>query len=306
MLCLVVWLPWTAPAGTLELALLLSGDGAEYRQVAEAIEAEFGRHGAPAVTFKVLNVKQYSAEQLASELQSAPALAVTVGIRATSLALEREAPYPVLATLVPRLSYEALLRMLRGRQPERDFGRHSALYLEQPLAQQVRLAQLLNPGPLRLGLMLGPRAAEELPAADIPDIPVRSVVVSDKDAVADTLASELSEIDLLLTVYDPAIIDRRVVSQILYAAYRRRVAVLGYSETLVAAGALAALHSDSTQVGRHTAELIQTALERKPLTLGEPQYPRYFRLRCNEAVARYLELDRVCLDRVRQELGAEP
>ncbi len=283
--------------------MLLSGDGAEYRQVADAIRAGIDAGGAPSL--RVLNVDGYSVERLVAELQPAPAMVVTVGIKATRQALALETPYPVLATLVPRLSYEAVLQELRAQNPQRSFSKHSALYLEQPIVRQVQLARLLKQDLTRLGVLLGPHADLHLTETMPADIRLQTVVVDHKDQVADALDAALGGFDLLLTVYDPAIIDRRVANQVLYAAYRRRVAVIGYSEAMVAAGALAALHSDGTQIGRHAAELARAALTRDPVSLVSPAYPRYYRLRCNEAVARYLDLERICLSEVRQAIGAE-
>jgi len=186
-----------APAAALAntIALLLSGQGGSYAEVSAAIQAELRR--APASRFASAVVGTPAADEL---LQSSPALLVAVGTRATQAALRGgDARTPVLAVLVPRASFEALLGTRgpearaeargadargearsadgraearspeardadgRGGEPRaREPRRVSAVYLDQPPQRQLELVRQALPGLVRIGVVVGQESARDL------------------------------------------------------------------------------------------------------------------------------------------------
>ncbi|MGJ4748915.1 hypothetical protein ACQV5M_21310, partial [Leptospira sp. SA-E8] len=111
------------------------------------------RQEGKAVVFVRLNAQDGTAPF--KPAQPAPHLYIALGVQACSqLARQNAASLnnaPVLCTLLPRQSFEYLLREA-GRQAGPDF---SALYLNQPLARQLDLIRLALPRARRVGVLLG-------------------------------------------------------------------------------------------------------------------------------------------------------
>jgi sarcosine oxidase subunit beta len=102
------------------------------------------------------------------------------------------------------------------------------------------------------------------------------------------------EADLLLLMFDPDITNAQTIKQILYFSYHRRFPVLGYSQAMVRAGALAAIYSEPVQVGQHAAEEIIEALDDSPVELPARSFPKYYQAKCNTAVRDYFNLSPDC------------
>lgn len=223
---------------------------------------------------------------------------VAVGMRALKALLEGPSGFPIYAVFVPYASYHALLD-----EPAPGSGasrrRHlSVLYLDQPPRRQLKLAATIDRSFRRLGILL----SEDLPidvdalreaAADL-GLTLRPVRVSERRDVVPALKRAQRRIDLLITVFDPAIISTQSLRQILYFSYNRRLPVIGYSRAMVRAGALAAVYSDAEQVGRQAAETLIEALDRSPIGLPPSAFPDYFSASCNEAVRAYFNLPADC------------
>ncbi len=288
------------------VAVLLSENSAEYRQIAETIAAGLAKSNGAAPSLRIIDVDQPGTDQLATLLRPPPRLLVTVGTRATRLALYQKVEMPTLAVFIPRLSFDALIAPLDREALAKSV---SALYLDPAPAQQLALAQAILPPAATVGVLASARARPMLEEIEIgaksAGLKLRIASPAEKHRSLETLNEELPGIDLLLTIFDPGLMDRRVVTQLLYAAYGKALPVIGYSEAMVTAGALAAVFSDARQIGREAAELISAALRDPATALGAPRHPKYFHVACNPSVARYLDLERACAPELPARLGAE-
>jgi len=97
----------------------------------------------------------------------------------------------------------------------------------------------------------------------------------------------LQSSDALLALPDPVAFNASTAYGMMLTTYRAQVPVIGFSEGLVKAGALLGLYSTANQVGRQGAEIAGRILSGDS-GLPAPQYPRYFTVRANHAVARSL------------------
>lgn len=116
---------------------------------------------------------------------------------------------------------------------------------------------------------------------------VRQTVTADERLIG-PLENVLSEADLLLAVPDPLVFNRNTAQSLFLTSYRYRAPVLGYSRSLTRAGALLSLHSSPAQIGRQTAEWVNSAIQGVTVRLPPPAHPAYFSISINEQVARSL------------------
>lgn len=307
---LLAWLSTTAGpaerASTDGIAVLLSENSTEYRQISDTITAGLAKANGSAPSVRILDVDQPGTDQLATLLMPPPRLLVTVGTRATRLALYQKVDLPTLAVFIPRLSFEGLVAPLARETLPRSL---SALYLDPSPALQLALARAILRPAATVGVLASARARPLLDELEMgarrAGLRLLTATPAERDRTVETLNEGLAGIDLLLTIFDPGLLDRRVVTQLLYAASGKALPVIGYSEAMVTAGALAAVFSDARQIGREAAELISAALRDPGTALGEPRHPKYFQVACNPSVARYLDLERACDPELPARLGAE-
>lgn len=280
-LCLMTYGSAAAP---LSVWVAVSDVGGVYAEAAEALRAEVERVHPGRVDWRVAG---------AAELRqnpSEPQWVVAVGSSAQRAMQERFAddptPPPMLAILVPRLAFERLADPVRVRA-----GQVSAVYLDQPPARQLMLAQLAFPALRSLGILLGgesrgqatsfERAAREL------GLQLNLQLVA-ADGLFGALQGVLQDVDVLLAVPDPAVFNSQTAANILAAAYRRRIPMIGFSPAYTRAGALLSLYSTPAQVGTRAGEILRQAFPAR--SLPPAQWPRDFVVGVNQDVSRSLGL----------------
>lgn len=108
------------------------------------------------------------------------------------------------------------------------------------------------------------------------------------DGLFPALQRVLGDAQVLLALPDPAVFNSQTAANILMAAYRRQVPLVGFSPAYVKAGALLAVYSTPTQVGTRGGEVLRQALAGG--SLPPPQWPREYSIGINQDVARSLGL----------------
>lgn len=283
-LCLMTYGSRAAPVS---VWIALSDMGGVYAEAAEALRTEVERVYPGRIEWRIASAAQLR------QTRSEPQWVVAVGGSAQRAMQEHFAedptPPPLLVMLVPRPAFERLADPGRVRA-----GQVSAVYLDQPPARQLMLAQLAFPGLRSLGILLGAesrgQAASFEKAAREQGIRLNIQVVAG-DGLFGALQSLLPEVDVLLATPDPAVFNSQTVANILAAAYRRRIPMIGFSPAYTRAGALLSLYSTPTQVGTRAGEMLRQALP--GLALPPPQWPREFVVGVNQDVSRSLELNLV-------------
>lgn len=219
-------------------------------------------------------------------------LVVPLGLKASKAALQLDRPAQVLAALLPRQAYDALLGNGTGASARRAF---SALILDQPFERQMALARLSLPKADKLGAILGrPSAglkAELSKAANQAGLRLHAEVAENSDELFTHQRELLRDSDALLAIPDSSVLNQTTLMSYLITAYRARVPVIGFSQSLVEAGALAAVYSTPEQIGRQLAEIIADMASGRPFKPGRLIYPRYFKVYVNRQVARSLEIE---------------
>ncbi len=277
-LCLMTYASIGKALAAEEVWVALSDGGGAYAEAAEAARREIQRGGVVAV--EILPWQQFLGAG-----RVPPRLVIALGSGALAGMAESELRAPLLATLLPRVAYE--------RQAERagQFGRvHSAVFLDQPPARQLDLLRLALPERRRVGVVFGPESRQLAPllrrAAGERGLVLATVEAPVGGNLFPLLQALFDESDLLLALPDPAVYNGLTIQNILTAAYRHRIPLIGFSPAYVKAGALLSLYSTPAQVGAQAGEIARGVLAGRPLP--PPQGPRDFSVAVNVDVARSL------------------
>ena len=284
-LSVLAW-PCLGFAAPRQVVVLLSDGTAPYQEAAHAIrEGLENEIGAGRLTLRTVVADETGAEEV---LAPSDALLIPLGAKAAQLVLRLE--QPMLAGLLARQSYEKLL--LSGSAPARQ--QLSAIYLDQPLSRHLQLVRAIQARARSVGVLLGPSQLPEQHAlastASAGGLRLISATLNSDADLFPALQSLLPNVDVLLLLPDPLVVNRNSVQNLMLTTYRQRVPVVGYSASLVDAGALAAVFSTPQQIGQQIAETIQRMLPAKSWELPPPAYPKYFTIKTNHSVARSLDI----------------
>ncbi|MBK8163379.1 MAG: hypothetical protein IPK65_09585 [Gammaproteobacteria bacterium] len=202
----------------------------------------------------------------------------------------------VLNILTTKEAYEAVWNDDSGRYGDSL----SAIYLEQPVARQIRFIRLALPRHKRCGVILGKRSLHLMDdlgtAAENSRLLLTTVDLSAARKPIDGIKDVLGSNDVILAVPDAEALTPNIAKWLLYMAYQKEIPVIGFSRAFVDAGALGAIFTTPEQIGRQAAEIVLraglSARDRPDVawTLPPPQYPAYFNVEINDSVARSLKL----------------
>ncbi len=277
--CLLAACLLVTPAHAADVLVLLSEDGAAYREVADSLKLQLAQEKPTlSVTVETLN----GVDDLAARESR---LILSVGLKATEAALERQLRTPVLATLVPKDGFDML-----SRSAIADRRMLSAIYLDQPYSRQFALIRLAFPGRNKVGMLLQPGEQSKQEALQVAAKAQRlqlvSAEVNSDIGLLPILERVLAGSDVLLALPEPRLYNKNTIQSVLLTSYRYRDPLVGYSQALVRAGALVALYSKPAQIGRQAGEIVVRTFNSG--SLPPPQYPKYFSVSINQQVARSL------------------
>lgn len=277
--------------------ILSEADGA-YRETADALRIALG----PRAVLNVAVLADLPPERL-RELSRGAELLVPVGLQAVrSLAAQHQGRAPVLMLMVPRASAERV-----SWPPALARSKVAAVYIDQPPARSLALAQRLLPGARRIGVVVstdyldGVVALRQEAARRRLELQVETIAAAGE--LSRALRRVLSESDVLVLLPDALVVNAENVRNVLLTTYRYRIPVIGFSEGLARAGAVASVYSSPTQIGRQGALLIRAwAVGRGDLP--DSTHADAFSLAFNPHVARSLGMVLPDPALLRQELGA--
>lgn len=280
-LCLMTYGSASA-AGAVSIWVALSETGGAHAEAAEVLRAELDQAQPGRIEWRVAHWSQFSSGKPEPQWVVAVGTAAQRGMQ--DLFAGDVTPPPLLAILVPRLAFERIADPARLRG-----GSLSAVFLDQPPARQLELIRLALPAVRNVGILVSAESkahgASLEKAARERGMRLATSQVG-QDGLFPALQSLLAEVEVLLALPDPAVFNSQTAANILTAAYRRQVPLVGFSPAYVKAGALLALYSTPAQVGLRGGETLRQAVPGKPLP--PPQWPREFAVRVNQDVARSL------------------
>ena len=215
-------------------------------------------------------------------------LVIALGVNALTAASKLKHTTPVIGVFTPLPTFNALLATSR-----RDLGNFSAIVLDQPYSRQISLIKTVLPETKSIGILLGPTSAKY--AENLQEEPEKGgfnigLESADKeDELIPKLRKVLDSNDVLLAIPDAIIYNRETAQPILLTSYRHQKPVIGYSQSYVRAGALAAVYSNTKHLAKQAAEIAIKTQQAQGL-LPPPQTPKYFSVQVNQQVARSLNI----------------
>ncbi len=229
-------------------------------------------------------------------------LVISVGMKAATVVAASNAP-TVLNVLVPKAGYEKLLYDFPARGNTKSF---SAIFLDQPIARQVRLIAAILPGKRHVGVLFDSFPQDELmqlrQQMSRHGLNLHERVISPALPLHDALQEVLQDSEVLLALPDSSVYNNSTLRNILLATYRSSVPLIGFSSSYVKAGALCAVFSTPAQIATQAAMAIQQFWETSALPTA--QYPQLFEVMVNEQVGRSLGLSTKSPAELHNEMSA--
>lgn len=166
----------------------------------------------------------------------------------------------------------------------------AALYRDQPLARQLRLARQLFPRLQRVAILQGeqPLPVSHQQLRDDSGLDITVVSIRDKPDWAKSLSQLLADNDILLGLDDPQMYNSDTIHSILLTAYRHGKVLVGPGKPFVTAGGLASCYSDIDQYLQQLGDMVKIYLQTDKLP--ESQYPKNYQVAINQQVASSLGL----------------
>jgi hypothetical protein len=262
----------------------LSDTGGAHAEAAEALRVGVEQAHPGRIVWRVAHWSQFVSAKPEPQFVVAVGHAAQRGMQ--ELFAGAATPPPLLAILVPRLAFERIADPARVQT-----GAVSAVFLDQPPGRQLDLIRLALPAVRSVGILVSGESRGHSPglerAAKERGIQLVTSLVGPGGLFA-ALQAALADAEVLLALPDPTVFNSQTAANILMAAYRRQVPLVGFSPAYVKAGALLALYSTPTQVGVRGGEILRQVLAGK--SLPPPQWPREFVVGVNQDVARSLGL----------------
>jgi len=297
-------LGWLSPAPADTVTLVAPSDSGIYREFTQALQR---RLAALCERRKDLEICVSDEPVVFSTIDAGRAgnagLAIPLGTIAAEYVASQSDIGPALFALIPADSFQRLLSCCL----EPNDRPVSAVFVDQPVDQQLRLTKALLPNARRVGVLLGPTSGQHADEirhhAERLGLEVRIATVASAQMIGPALRRMAPDIDALLAVPDPLVFNSATIANILLASYRHELPVIGYSEALVRSGATAAVFADIDQLAETTALQVLAYCESR--VLWPPGFALDFSVGVNREVLRSLGLQAQSEDALKKTLSGE-
>jgi len=221
-----------------------------------------------------------------STLQLAPAEDVTLLITVGDAAAKMATIYRLttINTLITRHSYD----LYQG-----DAQAHrSAIYLDQPVERHLQLVKNALPSHEKLTVLLGPEsqqlATELKQQSQRLALLLQIIKVDEESVIGKLFGQKLFAEDTLLLLPDAEVVNRRTVKPLVLGSYSQGIPLVGYSQALVKAGALLAVHSSLPVLEQELLTMVKGYLSGG--VLPPPRFAADFEISANYQLARALKI----------------
>lgn len=297
LLCLA-WLAVFPALAQGVIHLILSEPGGAYMEAAEAFRSGLGnRRGTRLWHLDDLSPAQAQAMARNGELM------VPIGVRAARFVADQHGGRaPVLTLMLPRAVADGM-----PWPASLSRGQLSHVYIDQPANRILGLIEAIFPVVRRVGVVHSQENQAQVRSLGQEAGKRRLELLPDQIGSAAEVASALRRIlpasDILLLIPDSLAITAGNAQNVLLTTYRYRIPVVGFSQGLTKAGAVASVYSSPGQIGRHGAQMALRWLADEG-DLPPPQPATEFSINFNPRVARSLGLSLPDEDETRRKLGA--
>lgn len=181
-----------------------------------------------------------------------------------------------------------------------------SIYLDQPIARQLSLINILLPSSKNIGVLTSNFSATKLPLLNIESktlgLTLHAQSISKEKNLNRELNQLINNIDVLLALPDPVIHNRQNIPFLLLSTYRYNIPVIGFSKSYVHAGAIAAIYSSTTQIAQQITELSLQVINTPLSILSHSFSPKYFSIATNTSVANSLGIKLPSIQEIKSKL----
>jgi hypothetical protein len=236
--------------------------------------------------------KRFPAAQHLSPAQLAPlrrpdAVYLAVGPAALRATLAAEVEGVTISLFSANWAYHDIVETL----PPSRRDRVTAIYADPAPVDQFRLVRAIYRKPVTVAVLLTDKTHHLVPTLK------DAAVASDVDITIETLGvneplnralNRIAGAPVLLAMPDSTIYNNDTLRNILITTYRHDRSVIGFSSSLVKAGALATTYSEIDDIAEQAQEVISEFVTSGRLPAA--QFPKYFDVVVNDSVAHSLNL----------------
>ena len=224
--------------------------------------------------FPGINIDEKSLDEYDSSNNSS--LIVTLGSRAF-----REVTHQPGKMFHALISHELFKEYYPG-----DRANKYHLAFNQTQERMLRLHAIALPQSRDIGLLQRYPAPEQISelTREAAKFGKRIVIEAVGDDFSENLSNLLSKVDSLLLLPDSKVINRSTINSLVLESYHKEIPILGYSKSLVKAGAMLALYSTPEQLGEDAAELVDRIISGKQVPITN--YPKQFKVSVNYKLSR--------------------
>jgi len=262
--------------------IVLSSNKNQYLAITNSIKQHANKNR---FSFRVLNIDDFEKDK------STRALIIAVGMRASAMLANKKPTTSIMSIYVPQFAYQSLLKKYPIYSRKYFVG---AVFIDQPLQRQLRLTRLLVPDAHKMGMILGGISSQTVSSQkeliNRETIYVSSLKILDGVIDLPSLQKLMRDNDVILTLPDPTVHQPINAKRILYNAYRAKKPLIAFSKSYVNAGALASIYSTPEQIGKQTAEKINTYLLSSDSYRDKFETSEYFEISLNRNVAWSLDI----------------
>ncbi len=200
-----------------------------------------------------------------------------------------------------------VLRLTSMKQPGTKYtSTRSDLITAQPACKHIQLIKSLNSTWTTVGVLASINtldfSAELTKCAIRHNLNLQVYAIIDESDLLKTLETAVENNKVLLAIADPLIYNSHTVKNILLTAYRQRKPVIGYSDSFVHAGAVAAIYTSAETAGDDAARIIADFFSNNWQFEQQVYYSSGFSVSTNNQVATSLEITLPDIKRIRQSI----
>lgn len=182
----------------------------------------------------------------------------------------------------------------------------TSIFIEPPLARQLKLADLLIPGNKKMGLLVSNTQDKNkvlMTLSENEKSLLKVVNIEEYESINQALFHVLKDTRLLLGSYNNNIYNAKNIKNILITSYRQQKVLVGPSRAYLKAGSFATTFSDLSHIAHRVIDVVN---HHKRSSQWLPAgYNPYYRILFNTQVARSLNIRVINDDSLRQKMGDE-
>lgn len=207
-------------------------------------------------------------------------LRISVGRGGLERALSLDKSTPLLSVFVWSSSYYSLIKQAHSIPTI-----NSAIFADPDPIVQLELAKAFAGNKEQVGVIVNEQQSPALLRANRGSLKIESLV-SDRKNLFKSLRLVTSGSSMFLAIPDPDLFNGETSGSVIETLFDQRKAVIGYSPGFVKAGALASVYSEPDDLTQQIREALN--FYKKNKTFPAASFPKYFKVKTNERVARWL------------------